>query len=207
MSFKKHRLLAVSMGCAASVSFASASHSFTLFTDRTAFEAALGGDLILEDLNDEADNFPAFNTPIPLSGTSLNSVVANSSTFHLESNELHFFDGGNWTITFDFAQDIDAFGLEFFDAFENASSMSFSTNGGDSGTLFTTSGEPDESTQYLGFTTSNGFNSITLTSNTAADGYTADDIAFREVAVPAPASALLILAGIAGLGFSRHIRR
>jgi hypothetical protein len=192
-----------------------ASAVLTTFTSRTAFDAGVTGEIV-ETWEDNP-----VGTVIP-DGTSLDgityttsgpdAVVTNAFTplsgvNSLGAVGLNFFLPTE-TISFSFPGGAFAFGISINTFATGAGAYSITTNLGD---VVLSAFDPFPGTvpltgQFVGFLADTPFGTVTL----AAPGgftYTLDDLNFVPVAVPGPATLILVGAGLAGAASWRRSRR
>ena len=179
-----------------------------VYSDQASFNSAVGAGLTIEDFDDEVTGgVPA--SPISLSGTALTQIATSANQiFRIDSpagvsgQGLSIQSTGSYLATFTFSTGMQAFGLHILDLFEGSNqTVSFTTDGGDSGLLFSnTTPLPNLNLQFLGFTTDTAFTSVTLNMiNTFSDGSEWDTVSFAETteAVPAPLAPGMLLVGLA----------
>ena len=213
MAWRGRRLPAAVIGSWLVVAFASAASGATIpFNTRAAFDAAFPNAVI-----ENWDAYPDL-TIIP-DGSTLNGITYNASgpgeaivtnaflpsTFPngLGSTPLEFFDGTQ-PMTFTFAMPIFAFGIDIntsatvFGAYQAVTNL---------GEVVFSSFNPfpgSQTGQFIGFSTTLPFTSITI-SSPVIFSFTLDTLRF--VAVPEPATLLLLGPGLLALARARRVSR
>lgn len=192
------RVVPVIFGLTAAVQ---ASAAYVVYTDQTAFNAAAGSALVIEDLETDSGS----GSPIALTGTALTQVSSDANQIFsigaasFGGQALSIQDSGSWTTNFTFSTAMSAFAFEAIDYFEFAgASLSFSTSAGESGTFMTAGPLANLNQQYLGLVTDQHFTSISITGS-HGDGAEYDNFTY---AAPEPAGIGLL--GMVGLWLARR---
>ena len=112
-----------------------------------------------------------------------------------------FFSPGE-TISFSFPGPIIAFGISINTFAQGAGAYSATNDLGDVAPSFFDPFPGVSTGQFVGFISDTPFSAVTISAAPGDDGYTLDDLNFAPVAVaiPAPATLILVGAGLAGVG-------
>ena len=92
--------------------------------------------------------------------------------------------------------------LTTLNSVERSFHISYSTDGGESGTLLSIFGS-NLNNQFVGITGANAFTSITITGNTSDNGFI-DNVHYTSTPVPGPASVLILIVGMGLLRFAKR---
>jgi hypothetical protein len=196
-----------------------ASAAITTFTNRGAFQAALGS-FSVENFNSVVGE-PSFrSSPLTIGSLTLQGFGGDQfgrnfidqppyqfSVFNIDgtTNVNAVTTPGDAGFTITFASAVRGFGADFA-AFQDDAARSRIVIGGDTVIPAVNSGNI---IQFLGFTSTATFTSVRFEGNIAGDGFALDNVTFGGVAaaVPEPATWAMMLIGFAGLGFASQARR
>lgn len=189
--------------------------SFTVFTDRTAFEAAAGASLATEtfdsvvvdtsfaggpvtvgDLTISAEEPGAFGNQLIDAPPVLGEVDGNGTT------AINFFTTAAEDAEIAFAAPVTAFGADFF----NFNDDTLRTQVLILGELFSPDIVPDDTLSFFGVISDMAFDSVTF-AGLDNDVFGVDNVSTVTAPIPLPATLPLLLAGIAGFAAVRRFRR
>lgn len=216
------------IAASATLAFVASASAATIFTDGTAFAAAIT-DTKVETFDDRIVGPTVFNpnTAITFAG-GIVSTASNNQQFN-EVNNGAFIGGTragrtndfDRTITFDFGRDITAFGGFFTSASNIQVSGVFD---GVANTFLIGDSRTDNG--FFGLTSTTAFRTLSFSTDTGGflpfgnptvsiqainfgldDLTTGNAVAAAPSPVPLPASALLLLGAVSGLGGLRKMRR
>lgn len=173
--------------------------AYVIYTDQTNWENAVTGGLT-------TDNF-AYSIPSANNITFSSGVDSTRSGSNYQAVNGSVFVGqvtGSTTLTWDFNQDISAFGFDIVSVNNQTSLVAdFDGNGNESINL----GVLSNSTYYNGFfgiIGEDSFNSIVFGNSGLVDTFTIDNLSFNEVTVPEPATLILLVSGILAMRLFGH---
>ena len=196
-----------------------ASAAITTFTDRGAFQAALGG-FSIENFNSVVGE-PSFqSSPLIVGSLTLQGFGTQFDRNFIDQPPQQFSvfdidgttnvnavtaDGGTGGFTITFASAVTGFGADFA-AFQDFVLRSQIVIGSD---IVQPAINGGNVVQFLGYTSTTPFTSVRFEGVGAADGFAFDNVTFGGVAaaVPEPATWAMMLIGFAGLGFASQARR
>ncbi|MGG7566067.1 VPLPA-CTERM sorting domain-containing protein [Rhodovulum sp. DZ06] len=211
------RLILAAAALAALTATPALSASFTTFTDRAAFEAAVGAGLTVETFDSVlvdtsfGGGGSATVGAVTMSATldigGYNMIDAPSVTAEVNVNgttALNVGTLGSDTATMSFASSIFAFGADFFN-FNDGVQRTRIEVGAD---VLLPPVTPSYTPTFFGFISDAAFSSLQFTA-LQSDAYGIDNVSFATATsdVPVPAAAPMLLAGIAGLGLLRRRAR
>jgi hypothetical protein len=185
----------------------SANAAIIAFPSRAAFDVGVTGEIV-ETWDDNA-----VGTVIPDGGildgimystTGPDAAVGNLFLPLSPPNSLGdvsdgFFSPGE-TISFSFPGPVIAFGISINTFAQGAGAFSATNDVGDVALSFFDPFPGSSTGQFVGFISDTPFSAVSIIAAPGDDGYTLDDLTFVPVAIPAPATLIVVGAGLAGVG-------
>ena len=203
----KAKLSTIAVATATLIAASSAQASPIFFTDLTAFNNALGAEILaVEDFETLTSNTPSGTDFGPFKIETGDDIDKGSHKGTNGPTSLKISENSDDFIKFTFETPITAFGIDLVDALDTGGGSIFVTvDGGSPEHLIGPTGDlPDLNLIFIGVIDLDGFTMVKIDSNDGTDFLFYDNLRHSKIAEPATIAMFGL--GLTGLGFIRRRR-